>query len=129
MTNDLYQEIILEEYTHPKNVGHLDQPDATITEANASCGDQITVFLKIDSATQKITEVSWVGVGCAISMATASILSEHLKGRTIDDVMTLTKKDLESMVGIDEIAFGRQKCLTLALNAFRKAVAPFNKNK
>ncbi len=123
MTQDLYQEIILEEYAHPKNVGSLDGPDATVTETNSSCGDQMTVFLKFDAKTHQVTQVAWMGAGCAISMAMASILSEYLKGKTVQEIAAMTKKDLESMIGTDQIAFGRQKCLTLALHAFQKAAA------
>ncbi|MBW7944761.1 iron-sulfur cluster assembly scaffold protein [Patescibacteria group bacterium] len=121
MLDDLYLETILEEYAHPKNKKRLEQFDVTVSESNSSCGDQIEVFLKFDPA-DVIEDVSWQGVGCAISMATASVLSEYLKGKTRAEVALLTKEDLEAMLGLHQIAVGREKCLLLALTAFRKAV-------
>lgn len=121
MLDDLYQEVILEEYAHPKNKGVLEQFDVHFAERNASCGDQIEVYLQF-SDEDKINAVSWVGVGCAISMATASVLSEFIKGKTKLEIAQLKKEDLEALVGIDEIAFGREKCLLLSLTAFQKAI-------
>lgn len=120
--NDLYQEIILEEYAHPQNTGKMPDPDATQSESNSSCGDQVTVYIKRDPVTQKITQAQWEGVGCAISMATTSFLSEHLKGMTTAEVLAVDQKDLEALLGIEDISIGRQKCLLLGLRAFQKAV-------
>lgn len=120
--NDLYQEIILEEYAHPQNKGVLNDADAQHSESNSSCGDQVTVYLKWDSQRRKIIDTRWEGVGCAISMATASFLSEHLKGMTAADVQALQQVDLEKLLGIEDISPGRQKCLMLGLVAYQKAV-------
>lgn len=120
--NDLYQEIILEEYAHPQNKGVLKDADAQHSESNSSCGDQVTVYLKWDSQTSLITDTRWEGVGCAISMATASFLSEHLKGMPAADVSALQQADIEKLLGIKDISPGRQKCLMLALVAYQKAL-------
>jgi nitrogen fixation NifU-like protein len=122
MLDDLYQEVILEEYAHPKNKHPLTTCDVHVADRNSSCGDEIEVFLKFDQQ-QKVTDVGWQGVGCAISMAAASVLSEFLKGKSKSEIVALKKADLESLVGIEEIAFGREKCLLLSLNAFQKAVS------
>ena len=124
MIDDLYQEVILEEYAHPKNTGKLDSFDVHFAERHASCGDQIEVFLKFDEtgASGKVVGVSWIGVGCAISMAAASVLSQELKGKNRAEIGALTQQNLENMLGIHGISIGREKCLLLALTAFQKAI-------
>ncbi len=121
MIDDLYQEVILEAYANPKNTGKLDSFDVHFAERNASCGDQIEVFLKFDDA-NKVKAVSWIGVGCAISMACASVLSEEMKGKNREEIAALNKVTLEEMLGIHGISIGREKCLLLALTAFQKAI-------
>lgn len=121
MLDDLYQEVILEEYAHPKNKHPLASCDVHVADRNSSCGDEIEVFLTFNEQHQ-VSEVGWQGVGCAISMAAASVLSEFLKGKSQREIAALKKADLEALVGFEEIAFGREKCLLLSLNAFQKAV-------
>jgi nitrogen fixation protein NifU and related proteins len=122
MTEDLYQEIILEEYAHPHNRGEIADADVTLTEVNASCGDEVTVFIKFSTDKKKITDVKWYGVGCSISIATTSVLSQMIIGQTVKAVMKLQKKDLEDALGIKHISPGREKCLMLGLKAFQKAI-------
>jgi nitrogen fixation protein NifU and related proteins len=122
MTDDLYQEVILEEYSNPQNKGQLQDADVKVAETNASCGDEVEVFVKFDQSGQKIEDVKWRGVGCAISMATASILSQHILGKTRKEVLEVEQHELEEMLGVSEISLGRVKCLLLALKAFKKAV-------
>lgn len=122
MIDDLYQEVILEEYSNPQNKGQLPNTDVKVAETNASCGDEVEVFVKFDQTGQKIQDVKWRGVGCAISMATASIVSQHILGKTRKEVLEIEQHDLEEMLGIPEISPGRVKCLLLALKAFKKAV-------
>lgn len=122
MTSDLYQEIILEEYSNPKHKGQLEDADVKVSQTNASCGDEVEVFVKFNHQNDKIEKVSWRGVGCAISMATASLVSDLIIGKTRQQVLLLDQRDLEALLGIDEISPGRKKCLLLALKAFQKAV-------
>lgn len=128
MTNDLYQEVILEEYSNPKHKGQLDDADARVAQTNASCGDEVEVFVKFDPHKARIEKVSWKGVGCAVSMATASLVASTVIGKTPQQVLELNQSDLESMIGIDEISPGRKKCLLLALKAFQQAVRTVGSN-
>lgn len=121
MTSDLYQEVILEEYSNPKHKGQLDDADVKITQTNASCGDEIEVFVKFDQTKEKIDKVSWRGVGCAISMAAASLVSELILDKTPQQILAIQQSDVENLLGIEEITPGRKKCLMLALKAFQKA--------
>jgi nitrogen fixation NifU-like protein len=124
MSQDLYQEIIIDLYQHPHHKGQVENPDVTFHERNSSCGDEVTVTLKIDTTQQKITELKWSGDGCAISMATIDLLAEKINAEllTFEDIKKITKKNLEEMLGIEEIAYGREKCLLLGLETVQKAV-------
>lgn len=117
---DLYQQVLLEELSNPHNKQVMDDAAVTFHAVNASCGDDMTVFLKLNGDT--VTDISWVGSGCAISQATMSLLSEELKGKTITNVQNITQKDLETLIGIEQISVGRVKCLMLGLNAVTSAL-------
>ena len=85
--NDLYQELILDHKRHPRNF--RDMPDATraVDGHNPLCGDQLRLFVKVVDG--RVEDVSFIGVGCAISMASASMLTETVKGRTVDEAQRL----------------------------------------
>ncbi|MDQ5950873.1 MAG: nitrogen fixation protein NifU [Patescibacteria group bacterium] len=116
--SDLYQQVLLEELANPQNKKVMEDADVSSHAVNASCGDDMTVFLKLNG--NVITEVSWVGSGCAISQATMSLLSEEVKGKTVADVHTISQRDLEQLIGLEEkISVGRIKCLMLGLGAVK----------
>ena len=118
--SDLYQETILEELRNPQNYGELENADFVIEETNASCGDEIKLYLKIDKNTKKINSVSWTGKGCAISQASTSFLTQHILGKSLQDLAEISQKDIEDLLGITEISVGRVKCLMLGAQALKK---------
>ena len=120
--SDLYQEVIIEEFRHPQNYGQLPDADYVVRERNSSCGDEITIYLKV-AADGQITDVMWEGTGCAISMAAMSALSGQLKNKTISDVKKLKQADIETLLGLTGISVGRVKCLMLGSAALRKISA------
>lgn len=129
MTQDLYQEVILEEYQHPHNYGQLDQADVVIEERNASCGDQMKVYLKLEPAApvtpqSKVIELQWQGQGCAISMAAMSVLSQSIKTQQLSlaEIQQLGSAEVAKLLGLEEIASGRVKCLLLGLQAIKRAI-------
>jgi nitrogen fixation NifU-like protein len=123
MTNDLYHETILEELHAPQNNGELANHDVTLSETNASCGDAVTVFLKFDGSGQKIQKISWQGMGCAISQAAMSLLSQKVIEMENSAVLQLERKDMEALLGLEQpITYGRVKCLLLGLNAVKTAI-------
>lgn len=127
MSFDLYQEAILDELRHPQNKGELPDADVTIHETNASCGDDLTIFVKFDEAREKIADLKWHGQGCAISQAAMSFLSEKIKGMSVTEIMAIQQADIEAMLGLQEpIAYGRIKCLLLGLNTVQKAIKAEN---
>lgn len=96
---ELYQEVILDHNRHPRNKGVLDEPTAQAEGHNPLCGDQVTVYLKTDG--EKITAVQFEGSGCAISTASASLMTEALVGKKPEEAEALFRK-FQSMVSTDE---------------------------
>lgn len=119
---DLYQEIIIEEFRHPQNQGDLSAADAKWYERNSSCGDEVTVYLKLSADKQVILDCKWTGDGCAISISALSFLSQVIKQTSVAAVLAMTKADIESLLGIEQIAYGREKCLMLGLTAIQHAL-------
>lgn len=120
---DLYREEILEHWQNPQNFGVMDKPDVVIDQVNPLCGDEVTFYFKIKGA--KIAGVSFVGNGCAISIASASILSEFIKARPVSFLAKLTGKDVLEILG-GPVAPARLKCAFLPLEAIKKLATSKN---
>lgn len=116
-------DFIIEHYKNPQNYGHLENPDIAHEEGNPSCGDQIRIELKIDH--DKITDVRFSGKGCAISQAAASILTEEIKGKTLDEVKQFDKQKMLDLLGV-EISAMRLKCALLALKIVKAGAYGIN---
>lgn len=112
---DPYQEHILEHYREPQNFGELPNPTHRRHEVNPTCGDTFTFTLRVN-ANDIVEEVGFSGEGCAISTASASILSEEIKGKTLMEVQSLKKDYVLELLGI-EIGPTRLKCALLPLQA------------
>jgi nitrogen fixation protein NifU and related proteins len=119
--DDMYREIILEHYKHPHNAGTLEQPDISHEENNPLCGDRIRIDLQVESGI--ITDVRFLGRGCAISQASASLLTDELKGKSLDQVRTISKDDVLDLIGIplDKNPV-RIKCALLPLKTLKAGV-------
>lgn len=132
MLDELYQEIILDHYKSPRNLGRLEQPDIAHRGYNPLCGDEIEVSLAV--ADGKVSDVRYQGRGCSISQASASMMTEVIKGKPIDDVLELLEHfkgfmldrntdpvedtglgDLESLQGVKKYPV-RIKCALLSWN-------------
>ena len=97
---DLYREIILDHYRTPRNRGELPTPPASFAQGhNPLCGDEITVYLQVDDGV--VTDVKVGGQGCSISQSSASMMSQAIKGRSVDEVRRLVRR-FKSMMSIDE---------------------------
>lgn len=112
-----YKEIIIDHYKSPRNFGALDDAHISIDEANASCGDMIRIQIKKDGS--RISEMKWQGVGCAISTAAASMLSEKIVGMDKQDLENFGEAGIIEMLG-GEVNPGRMKCATLAYRGLLK---------
>lgn len=116
--DDFYREEILEHYTHPHNYGRMDSPDISHEEHNPLCGDQVRFDIRLDSDGQTVKDVRFSGVGCAISKASASMLSDLIIGKRLDEIRDLTKDDLLDELGID-LGPVRLKCALLPLKVVK----------
>jgi nitrogen fixation NifU-like protein len=117
---NIYQEEILDHFKHPRHKGALTDATHSAHFTNPTCGDELTVYLKVDG--DRISDISFDGQGCAISQAAASMLTEELAGKTVADATSLSDQDMFAMIGVD-LTPARQKCGLLAVAALRKAVA------
>jgi nitrogen fixation NifU-like protein len=119
--SDLYQEIILEELKNPQHQGELTGEHVhTKHNVNASCGDEVTLFIRFEDNDQPI-ELKWQGTGCAISMATMSLLAEKINSEqmTKQQILELNEEDVLELLGLDQISTGRVKCMTLGLRTVK----------
>jgi nitrogen fixation NifU-like protein len=118
--DDLYRDEILEHYRQPHNFGTLDAPDVVHEGHNPLCGDRITMMLAFgDSGT--VEDVAFSGRGCAISQASASLLTDELRGMPLAEAEALTNQDVLDLLGI-EISPARLKCALLSLDTLKRAL-------
>jgi len=118
--DDLYRDYILEHYRRPHNFGVLDNATSSQEGANPLCGDRITLQLRVSDG--QIAAVGFTGRGCAISQASASLLTDEIKGKPIADVAAFRADDLLDLLGID-ISPARLKCAMLSHETLTKALA------
>jgi nitrogen fixation NifU-like protein len=114
--DQFYREYILDHYKNPRNFGRLEQPDVTHEEDNPLCGDVVGMDFRIKDGV--IEDVRFHGRGCAISQASASLLTERLKGMTLDEAKKIDKQDVLRELGID-ISPARIKCALLSLKVLK----------
>ena len=135
MIDDLYQEVILDHAKSPRNFGVLEQYTCTAEGNNPMCGDQLTVYVDIHDGV--VSDVSYRARGCAISIASASIMSSMIKGRTLEEVnilfdkfhMLCTGQEVEDDDDVDRLRVlsgvskfpTRVKCATMSWHAVREA--------
>lgn len=115
-----FREEILDHYKYPRNFGELEGATHKAAQGNASCGDVVEFFLKVNKE-GVIEEVAWKGEGCAISTASASMLSEKLQGVSLQEVGKWDEKLVFSLVG--EVGPGRIKCAMLPLVAIKELLS------
>ena len=118
--DDLYRDYILEHYRRPHNFGVLDAPTATFEGANPLCGDRITMQLGIRDGV--VAEIAFTGRGCAISQASASLLTDEIMGMPVEKAEAFRADDLLELLGID-ISPARLKCAMLSLETLEHALA------
>ncbi|MGH2504458.1 MAG: Fe-S cluster assembly sulfur transfer protein SufU [Ktedonobacterales bacterium] len=117
--DDIYRQYILEHYREPRHHGALEHPTLHAGDTNPLCGDRIEMDL--DVSDDHVTDVAFNGRGCAISQATASMLTERIEGATLDELRALTPDDIFEMLGV-EIGPARQRCALLSLRVLHQAI-------
>lgn len=115
----IYSEIILDHYENPRNRGTLSHTTGSCNVSNPLCGDKIEMAISVDKG--KVSKIKFEGVGCAISTAAASMLTEYAKGRKVADLKKLDQKFMIKLLGI-ELGVNRIKCVLLPLEALHKLI-------
>ncbi len=137
--DDLYQEILLDHYKNPRNRGVLEQPDVHLDAKNPFCGDEITIDFTFDG--DRIKEIRFQGEGCVISQASVSLLTESVKGKTIEEAQDVVDQftklirgeidaldpELEELMAMQGVSAypTRVKCALLAWNTLKKALSDY----
>ncbi|GAC1615642.1 MAG: SUF system NifU family Fe-S cluster assembly protein [Ktedonobacteraceae bacterium] len=115
-----YREYILEHYRNPRNYGKLEHPNVHAEDSNPLCGDQLGIDLLVEG--HLVKEVRFQGRGCAISQAAASMLSEMIEGKPLEEVRALGKEDVLEALGVP-ISPARTKCAFLSLRVLHRGLA------
>ena len=119
--DQLYREVILDHYKNPRGHGLIDDADAEAEGQNPLCGDEVTVYVAFGEDGDTIDEVKFSGRGCAISQAATSMLMEMAKGKSAEQVATMSKEDLLDEIGIP-LSPTRLKCALLGLTTLKVAL-------
>ncbi|GBG11392.1 SUF system NifU family Fe-S cluster assembly protein [Paenibacillus sp. MY03] len=137
--DDLYRRVIMDHYKNPRNRGTMNDDAVTINLNNPTCGDRISLQLVVEDG--KVTDAKFTGEGCSISMSSASMMTEAVKGQTFEAALEMAERfsslmkgesvefeeleDIEALSGVNKFP-ARIKCATLAWNALRKGIESRN---
>jgi nitrogen fixation protein NifU and related proteins len=127
LSDDIYREIILDHYRNPRNKGKLSNADVSIHDSNPLCGDEIDIHLKVEK--DKIKEIKFEGRGCAISQASASMLTEMVMDKPLTVVKDLTTKDVLENIGLMNLGPARIKCALLSLKVLKLGMVSYYADK
>jgi len=122
MSDQLYQENILDYYRHPRNFGVLVNPDIVARDVNPACGDEVSMYLGIENG--KVKDVRFSGKGCAISLAASSMLTERIVGRSLDEIAQLKKEDVLELLAIP-VSGMRMKCALLGFKVLKLGIVKY----
>ncbi len=116
-----YPKFLMEHVQNPRNVGEISNPDGVGTVGNASCGDIMQIFIKVNG--DKITEAKFKTFGCGAAIATSSILTERVKGTTLDEALKISEETSKEV--LSQLPKEKIPCFTLATDALKLAIEEF----
>ena len=119
----LYSEKVMDHFRNPRNVGEMENPDAVGEVGNAKCGDIMRMYLKVDKDTKIITDVKFMTFGCGSAIATSSIATEMVKGKSIDEALSISNKAV--VEALDGLPAHKIHCSVLAEEAIKAAVKDY----
>lgn len=115
-----YTKLVIEHFKNPHNVGEIENPDVKVTEGSPACGDMLTLYLKVDPKTHKITDIKFRSYGCASNIATGSIITDLVIGKTVEEALNISWKDAaDALGGLPPV---KVHCSVLAADALHSAV-------
>ncbi len=117
---DIYREIILDYYRNPRNYGKIENPDISKRDSNPLCGDELEMHINLKN--NLVSDVKFTGKGCAISQASASMLTELIMGKDFEYVKKLTKEDILENLGLPDLGPARIKCALLSLKVLKYGI-------
>jgi len=118
-----YSQKVLDHFMHPHNVGKMENPDAVATEGSPACGDQVTVYLKVNEDSLVIEDISFLSYGCASNIATASIITDLAKGKNLDEAKQISWRD--AMEALDGLPPVKVHCSVLAADTLQTAISNY----
>jgi NifU-like protein involved in Fe-S cluster formation/metal-sulfur cluster biosynthetic enzyme len=122
-----YTKLVIEHFKNPHNVGEIDDPDVKVTEGSPACGDMLTLYLKVDPVTHKITDIKFRSYGCASNIATSSIITDLANGKTVEEAEKITWKEAaEALGGLPPVKI---HCSVLAADALHSAIEIYMEKK
>lgn len=119
----LYSEKVMDHFQHPRNVGKMDNADGVGEVGNAKCGDIMRMYIKVDPKTQVITDVKFNTFGCGSAIATSSMATEMIKGKTISEALELSNQAVAE--ALDGLPAHKMHCSVLAEEAIKAALADY----
>ena len=119
----MYTEKVMDHFSNPRNVGEIENADAVGTVGNSKCGDIMKIYLKIDN--NIITDIKFKTFGCGAAIATSSVATELVKGKTIEEALTITNKQVIDMLG--GLPPAKIHCSVLAEEAIKSAISDYYK--
>lgn len=117
----MYSEKVMDHFQNPRNVGEIEDADGVGTEGNPTCGDLMTIYIKVED--NIITDVKFKTFGCGAAIATSSMITEMAVGKTIEEALKITRNDVaQELEGLPPV---KMHCSNLAADALRAAIADY----
>jgi len=127
LSEDIYREIILDHYRNPRNKGRISDADVSFHDSNPLCGDEIDIHLRVEDNIVK--DIKFEGRGCAISQASASMLTEMVMNKPLTSVKELGKDDVLENIGLVNLGPARIKCALLSLKVLKMSMVEYYASK
>ncbi len=119
----MYSPKLIELFKNPKNVGEMPDADVKVTEGSLACGDMITIFMKVDEKTKRIKDIKFLSYGCAANIATTSMMTEMVKGLTLEEAKKITFKQIaDALGGLPPV---KMHCAVLSVDGLRSAIRKY----
>jgi len=118
-----YSQKVLDHFMKPHNIGKIEDADVIATEGSPACGDQVTIFMKVNEVTKVIEDIKFQSYGCASNIATGSIITDLAKGKTIDDAKSISWKDAAD--ALDGLPPVKMHCSVLAVDTLQNAIKKY----